>query len=212
MNVKIFCDNNNFSSNTYVLTDKNLVIVIDPGFYSGDLKKYLMELGRVDVILLTHGHFDHIGGIDDLKEDYPNCLVYIHEFDYDFLTNPILNCSELLSTYLVINKEVFKIGEGMLNIDNKNIQVIHTPGHTRGSVLFYFKEDNILFTGDTIIGESIGATHFPTGNMKELENSIKKFIDLKCNNKTLIYSGHGEVMTYEKLIHNNEYVKRVLEK
>lgn len=210
MSVKIFCNNYDFSSNTYVVNNDSSVIVIDPGFYNGDFKKHLKDLGRVDVVLLTHGHFDHIGGVDALKEYYPDALVYVYKDDYDFLTNPILNYSIKMGLELVIKTNAEKLNEGLISIDGYDIEVIHTPGHTKGSVLFYFKNENILFTGDTIIGNSVGATHMPTGSNEDLDRSIKTFVNLKYSDETLVYSGHGGVMTYKDIINNNEFIKEKL--
>lgn len=207
MSIKMFQNGYRFSSNTYVLNNNLLVIVIDPGFYNGEFKEYLKELGHVDVIFLTHGHFDHIGGVDELKQDYPNAIVYIHKEDYNFLTNPLLNYSISMGFELVIESKVEKIKESTLSIGDYEIEVIHTPGHTKGSILLYFKNENILFTGDTIIGNSIGATHLPTGSAKEMNNSIKTFINLKCQDEMSVYSGHGDIMTYNDILKNNEYIK-----
>lgn len=210
MDIKIFQDEESFSSNTYVITKGTKVIVVDPGYYDEELKKYLKLKGHVDMVLLTHGHFDHIAGIDSLKRDFPKALIYIHKDDYDFLKNSYLNCSLIMSAELVVESEVNKIETEKLNLGDIEIDVINTPGHTQGSVCFYFKQDKVLFTGDTIIGNSIGVTHMPTGNAEKIKESLKKFINLNCKDETLIYSGHGKIMTYKEVLNNNEYIKEYL--
>lgn len=129
---------------------------------------------KVVAILITHNHFDHIGALEKLKNKY-NVKVY----DYNNLE------------------------EGKLVIDNFNIEVIFTKGHTNDSVTYYFKEENIMFTGDFLFKDSIGRVDLPTGNMIEMKNSIKKI--KKYPDNTIIYPGHGEStsLNYEK--QNNYY-------
>ena len=95
-----------------------------------------MGIGGLDAILLTHGHWDHICGLDSLKKDFPETPVYIFEDDLDFLTTSYLNCSETNGFRLVLQSEAEPITEGELDIGAYHVQVIHTPGHTKGSVMY----------------------------------------------------------------------------
>lgn len=208
MNIQKFNNDYEFSSNTYVVSNDSNVIVIDPGYYNGDFKCYLEELGKVDAILLTHGHFDHIGGIDLIKDDFPTVKIYIHEGDYEFAFNPMLNYSRQSGFDLIITSNLEKMNQ-KLNVGDFKIDIIHTPGHTRGSVLLYFQKEKLLFTGDTIIGYSIGGFRFPTSDVKELKESIKKFIKLNCADDVIVCSGHDNIMTYKDIMINNQYVKKI---
>lgn len=204
--IKMFINNNVFSSNAYVICDNETVILIDPGFYDESLKQYLKKSGKLYAILLTHGHFDHIDAIDKIKEDYPNVKIYIAKDDYNNLKNPELNLSYIMNYDLVVKSEVNIINDEFLNINNFKIQVISTPGHTKGSVMYYFEKENALFTGDTIMKDSIGTTRYVGGNDEQMKNSIKKFTNLNLNNDTMIYPGHDEEATFDYIIKYNNYI------
>ena len=100
-NAKKFINPNIFSSNFYVINYNDTVIVIDPGFYDWEFKEYLNKLWKVDSILLTHGHWDHIRCVDKIVGDYPKAKVFIHPFDKGLLSNIQLNCS-----FLIWNEEI----------------------------------------------------------------------------------------------------------
>lgn len=204
--IKKFVSNSIFSSNVYVINDKNTVILIDPGFYDNELKGYLKKLGKLDAILLTHGHFDHIHAVDEIKKDYPDAKVYISKEDFDFLTNPDLNLSYIMRYNLLVKSEVNIIKGNNLNIGTFDIDVIPMPGHTNGSVMYYFKDKSILYTGDTIMKDTIGTTRYIGGSEEEMKNSIKKFTNLNLKSDTLIYPGHGEEATYKYIIKDNMYI------
>ena len=207
--IKKYVNNSVFSSYVYVISDNETVVLIDPGFYDESLKQYLKEYGKLDAILLTHGHFDHIDALDKIKEDYPEAKVYIAKDDYDNLTNPELNLSYVMNYDLIVKSEVNIINDEFLNINNFKIQVISTPGHTKGSVMYYFEKENALFTGDTIMKDSIGTTRYVGGNNEQMKNSIKKFVNLNLKKDTMIYPGHDEEATYEYIKNNNPYVKMI---
>ena len=204
--IKKFINNNIFSSNVYVISDNETIILIDPGFYDESLKQYLKEYGKLDVILLTHGHFDHIDAIDKIKEDYPDVKIYIAKDDYNNLRNPELNLSYIMNYELIVKSEVNIINDEFFNINNFKIQVISTPGHTKGSVMYYFEKENALFTGDTIMKDSIGTTRYIGGSEEELKNSIEKFTNLNLKSTTMIYPGHDEEATFEYIIKYNNYI------
>ena len=155
--------------------------------------------------MLTHGHFDHIGAVKYLREEL-NAPVAIHAEDADCLNDDSKN----LSFYMGMDIG----GQGTADIMLKNgdklyvgditLKVIHTPGHSRGSVCFL--SSRAVFTGDTLFHGSIGRSDFPGGDFKELINSINNKL-MVLDDNCIIYPGHGPVSTIgrEKVI--NPYIK-----
>ena len=148
----------------------------------------------VDIILLTHGHFDHILGAKELIECTGARLGCLTE-EQAILQDPYLN---LGNTYgmndLSVKPDIlFKDGEEIMAAD-LTCRVIKTPGHTSGGCCYYFEEGNILISGDTLFEESIGRTDFPTGSTSELIRSVKEKLFV-LPDETVVYPGHGEVTT-----------------
>lgn len=205
--VKIFRSSYRFSGNVYVVHSDKGTILIDPGYYDAGIGKYLRELGGLDAILLSHGHWDHITGLDALKADFPDAKVFIFEEDLEFLTDPHLNCSETHGEQLILRSEVTPIPEGELEIGAYRIQVIHTPGHTRGSAMYYFIEENLLFSGDTILEDVTGPTFRPTGSDQDMRDSVTRFKSLGYAEDTPMYPGHGNGTTYGQVLQHHRAVK-----
>lgn len=207
MIVKKFNCRHRFAGNVYVISSEKGTILIDPGYYDSEIKEYIDQKGGLDAILLTHGHWDHIYDLDQLKADFQETPVYICEDDYDFLTHPELNCSITNGFRLVIESEAERIKEGELKIGEYDIEIIQTPGHTKGSVMYYFKNENMLFTGDTILKDVTGPTFRPTGSEEDMKNSVEKFKKLSYASDTPVYPGHGDVTSYEYMLTKNKDVK-----
>ncbi len=190
-------------SNCYILIDENSkeAILIDPGGAKDIIQDKKKALGiEFKYIINTHGHVDHIAG----DKDYM-LPVYIHEYDVSFLTDPSKNLSELLGISIVVENTVNKLKDkSVVNVGNISVEVIHTPGHTPGSICL--KTDAILFTGDTLFFEGIGRTDLPGSSFEKLKNSILKRLFVMDNN-IKIYPGHGITSSigYEK--NNNPFVK-----
>lgn len=187
-------------ANNYLLIDevKKIAILIDcsakTAIVDEELKKYGATL---EYILLTHGHFDHVLGINKTREAYPNVKVLAHAQEKDLIEN----INAFMQKYGMGTAEVpvitDYIQEGTLL---NNIKVLHTPGHTKGSVC-YLIDDN-LFSGDTIFLETIGRTDLDGGSFSEIKNSIEtKIFTLDDNVK--IYSGHGDFTSVKHEKENN---------
>ncbi|MGB9678265.1 MAG: MBL fold metallo-hydrolase [Candidatus Ratteibacteria bacterium] len=184
-----------FYTNTYIFgcEKKNVCAIIDPG---GDVDKIKKEIEKENLkpifIINTHGHFDHICG-----NNFFNLPVYIHKEDIEFLKNPDKNLSSLFSFPYFCNNEILELKEGdEIKIGEIKLEVIHTPGHTPGSICLKF--GNILFTGDTLFAEGIGRTDFPESDEEKLIKSIKEKLLLLPEN-TEIYPGHGENSNIKKV-------------
>ncbi len=165
-------------------------VVIDPGM---DGKRIFDEAGKngleIAAILLTHGHFDHIGGVEELSV-LSGAPVCIHKNDLDMLTDPGINMSRTMAVSAVtanVGAAALSGGE-TLRFGDADIAVIHTPGHTPGSVCYSFGDD--VFTGDTVFAVGYGRTDFPGGSFLMLRNSIR-LLKRTISGKT-IYPGHGE--------------------
>lgn len=169
-------------------TDK--VIFVDPADKGQQIYKKLKEAGfEVAAILLTHGHFDHIWGCNELREA-AGVKVYAYEGEKTLCEDAVKNVSDYAGRpYTVTVDEYLKDGQS-LTIEGMTFRVIATPGHTEGSCCYYFEEDKILVSGDTLFAESLGRTDLPTGSESTLIRSIKeKLAVLPPDVK--VYPGHG---------------------
>lgn len=173
-------------------------VIVDPGAEAGKIMKFIAQHElKVEAILLTHGHADHIDALDKVREQ-TQAKVYIHHDDAQMLTDANKNLSVFIS-----GPRVFKPAEEMLDdgqslsLAGLDFYVLHTPGHTPGGCCFMIGEH--VITGDTIFRESIGRTDFPGGSHKQLLNSIREQL-LGLPETTKLYPGHGPAtdVAYEK--------------
>ncbi len=196
-----------FSCEVYVISYNNTVIVIDPGFYDWDLKEYLSKLWKIDVILLTHGHWDHIRCVDQIVNDYPKAKVYIHPFDKELLSEPELNCSSWVwDEDIKVKSDVKLIEQWNYNFWELKVQVIHVPWHTDWWVIYYFDELWALFLWDTVMGESIWNLQTPTWDINKMQASLWKFKHLWIDLGTICYPWHWEVMSYWEILRFNPFL------
>ncbi|MGL4402270.1 MAG: MBL fold metallo-hydrolase [Fusobacteriaceae bacterium] len=157
------------------------------------IKKFVEEKGiNLQYVVLTHGHYDHIGGIKAVENFFPEVEIFIGEEDKDFLENSDFNLSHFIdSSYFSYSGKINFIKNGEYVGD---FIVIDTPGHTIGSKCFYHEASKTLISGDTLFRRSFGRTDFPTGNTEMLYDSLKK-ICLTLPDDTKIFSGHSETTT-----------------
>ena len=184
---------------------KNEVLFFDPADRGDYIYQALQEKGfSVGAILLTHGHFDHIWGVEKLKE-LSGAKVYAFEGEKELCENASMNISASAGRACEITPDILlKDGEETELLGIK-LKVISTPGHTGGSCCYYFEEDKILVSGDTLFEESVGRTDFPTGSMSTLVRSIKEKL-MVLPEDVKVYPGHGSATTigYEK--ENNPFL------
>ena len=181
------------ATNTYLLTEGDKALLIDPASKSEKLIDILGELELMG-ILLTHGHFDHIKAVDGLYEHY-HCPIYLHKDDEELARDKYAGSDFGFSVY--INSPLQYLKEGKMKIGPFEFEVIFTPGHTPGSVIFVF--DEALFSGDTLFKGSVGRTDLKGGNASALRESLRIFKDM--DKDYIIYPGHDAPsrLSYELL-------------
>ena len=185
--------------NCYMILTNKTAIVIDPGFESQVVEDFLLDnADKERLILLTHAHFDHIGGAVSLR-DNTDTEIAIGEKENFALSDGDVNLSNRFHAHLEpFSADILLKDQEEFAIGDIKIKVINTPGHTVGSVCFLI--DDILFSGDTLFNMSVGRTDFPGGDFTVLKNSIKKLFEL--NDDTTVLSGHGEPTT---ILHEKQY-------
>lgn len=199
-----------YGANSYIIFNDKNAIVIDCGGDADTIVKILNERNlKLEAILLTHGHFDHIGGVGELRK-LTGAKVYGAELERDLFEDANHNLSNgtLLGEIILKCDNFFKGGD-ILEFDAIKLEVVASPGHTEGGVVFYSKEANALFTGDTLFSRSVGRTDLYSGNQEKLESSLI-MIAKDFDDGTTIYPGHGPESSigYEKA--NNQYITTLL--
>lgn len=191
--------------NNYLIIDEQTkeAALIDCSQTSPEIDATLSEYGaNLKYVLLTHGHFDHVLGVNETKSKYNDCKILMHEGDQYLLDT----MDRFVQNFGIEDVDIQKV-DGYLNeneiikLGDTEIKVIHTPGHTPGSVCLLVNDK--LFTGDTVFYESVGRTDLPGGSFKQLKTNIQeKIFTLDENIK--IYPGHGRSTTvgYEKVNNN----------
>ncbi len=170
----------------------NEVIFIDPADKGEYIYETLKEKGfQVAGILLTHGHFDHIWGTNKLRE-LSGAPIYAYEEEKVLCESAVNNVSDQVGRpYTVIPDKYLKDGEEV-TIAGMTCKVIATPGHTVGSCCYYFEEDGILISGDTLFQESVGRTDLATGSSSAIVRSIREKLFV-LPDEVKVYPGHGDV-------------------
>ncbi|HHU91958.1 MAG TPA: MBL fold metallo-hydrolase [Halanaerobiaceae bacterium] len=177
-------------TNSYLVSDQDSTFIIDPGADGEKILAFIQEKNlEVDKIILTHGHFDHIGAVAYIQEK-TGAKLFIHSEDKEYLMDGQKNLSYFTGDLIETVSPDSLLEEGDLI---GNFRVIHSPGHTPGSICLYNEEEGILFSGDTIFKNGYGRTDFPGGDQQTLFNSIRKLLQLP--DETIVLPGHGPSTT-----------------
>ena len=212
LNVKTFICNL-LQENTYVVSDETKeCVIIDCGAYYEEereaIKQYIATEGLKPIHLLcTHGHFDHNFGIDTIFEAY-GLKPEIAPED-DFLISDLPGQFKSI-VGVTLKREFPSVGrlfekDETIRFGNHALQILRTPGHTPGGVVFYSPEEHIAFTGDTLFKMSVGRTDFERGNYSDLMKSLKDVI-AKLPPETIVYSGHGPMTKISDELRYNPYL------
>ncbi len=182
-----------YLANCYAILSDNAAVLIDPGAYSDEAFRFLQENSqRERLILLTHAHFDHIGGAEKLREK-TGVKIAIGELDAPALSDSSTNLSanfgialkDFCADIILKDNDIFAVGD-------LEFKAIHTPGHTQGSMC-YLLGDN-LFSGDTLFCRTYGRTDFPSGDENKLIASVKRLFN-ELKDETVVYPGHNRSTT-----------------
>lgn len=194
-------------NNMYIVRreDRNDAVVIDPADADTAIDALTREgIESID-ILLTHGHFDHIMGVDALRKKY-HAPVWIMRLDAPMLTDEDKNLGkEVLRVPISTGSAEHEVENGdQIECAGMTFRVMHTPGHTRGGACFLI--ENHLFSGDTLFHRSAGRFDFEGGSLEEILDSLQKLFDL--SEEYRVYPGHGAETTLEFERKNNDFVRR----
>ena len=189
----------------YIISNEKKAVVVDPAANANQIIQYLgTKKLELEAVLLTHGHFDHIGAVNELVAKY-QVPIYAHKKEKEYFENPDVNLSPMIYERLVLNKDFeyrFISDQEVIECLGTKVKAFHVPGHTTGSICYYFESEDIVFTGDTLFKHSIGRTDFIYGNHDQLIKGIRGKL-LSLPGHTLVYPGHGECTTIgEESKHN----------
>lgn len=189
------------ATNCYLVANEETgeLVIIDPADEAERIIARVRQMNaRLVAILLTHGHFDHIGAVTSLQKTFAIPVCAMTE-EQELLQNAQKNLSGLYGKPVMVQADRFLRDGEKVQLAGFSFAVLHTPGHTVGGCCYYCKEEQVLFSGDTLFHGSVGRTDFPTGSMGMLHDSIhRKLFVLPA--ETAVYPGHGEAtdIAYEK--------------
>lgn len=177
--------------NIYIIIEGDGAIIIDPGYEFDSLVDLIENRDlKLEKILLTHGHGDHIGSCEQLRAKY-NTPVYAHEKERELLLDPNLNLSAAMYGDISLEADFYVNEDSEVYFNDHKIEFIYTPGHTIGSQCIKIGEN--LFTGDTLFRNSIGRTDLPTSSPEDMKNSLEKIKLL--DDELIVYPGHNSSST-----------------
>lgn len=197
-----------FASNCYIISnDQREALVIDPGSEADQILEAL-NAGQLNVVafLLTHGHIDHVSALADVQRRYPSAAVALHPKDASWAFTEANRMLPWFDTPQAPTHIDRSLAEGQTWTDaGWTYEILETPGHSPGSVSFYFKKEAVLFSGDVLFKDSVGRTDLPGGDGRVLAASLKRLSALP--EETLIYPGHGPETTLGDELRSNPFMQ-----
>lgn len=194
-------------TNCYFLvnTDTKEMMIVDPGGDAPILKSRIAEMDLKPVaILLTHAHYDHAHHAKILKDTY-QIPIYIHEAEKQTLTDVRMNVSAMFGKPETYEADVFLKDGQAFTLAGFEIVTLHTPGHTPGGACYYFKDQKVLVSGDSLFCGSVGRTDFPGGSMSSLVRSLKEKV-MVLPRDTQVLPGHMMRTTIGQECEYNPYL------
>lgn len=208
--VKIFSPYGAFGAISYIAVKDNAAVMIDAAGNNAEVFRYLDENNiKLEKILLTHGHTDHIAGLAEAAAR-SGAKVCISREDRPLLSDSYLNLSEYfgMPPAAEYSGEVTEVGDGsVIDFHGEEIKVVSVPGHTKGSVLYNLGD--IIFSGDTLFRDSVGRTDMPGGDRLELTKSLEKMKSLFGNGEYQVLSGHTPPTTMAHEIAENPFFRGI---
>ena len=200
-----------YQTNCYILRahdDSPDCLLIDTGLEAQPLFDFLTDHAlRPAAVILTHGHIDHIAGLDMMRTLFPKTPVYIHRLDAPALSDTRRNLSQMFGAPFRTTPADRLLEDGdTVQEANLTLEVIHTPGHSPGGISLYAPEAPALFTGDTLFAASIGRTDFPFASMDQLAQSIRQKL-YTLPDETVCYPGHGPQTTIGAEKKHNPFIR-----
>ncbi|MEO3993120.1 MAG: MBL fold metallo-hydrolase [Desulfurococcaceae archaeon TW002] len=196
-------------TNTYVVYDNEFGIIVDPGIHPDVITRVIKSLGivKVGLVIATHGHFDHVFYANRVSRLY-NSKLLIHELDFELLSSGRFLAEDLYSDVFELPEltEVISSETTLRFTKELEIRILHTPGHTRGSLCLVI--GNLLITGDTLFKGTVGRTDLPGASPRDMRNSLIKLIKLPGD--YLVLPGHGDLTTLEYERRSNPYLRKLL--
>ena len=184
-----------YQTNCYLLWEGDSAVVIDPGYEADTILRALETLGmELKAILLTHGHFDHVGAVKELVAE-TGCEVYIHPAERDL--PPMITAGQLYFT------RTYGEGDTITPVSGIELTVLHTPGHTPGSVCLLWKDQ--MFSGDTLFQGSCGRVDLPGGDPRVMMESLRRLASLEADYH--VHPGHGGSTTLSAEKRYNPYLR-----
>lgn len=203
--MKIACyASGSVGTNNYLVSDENGVsALIDCDGNPKPLFSYIEKNNlKLTHILLTHGHYDHIGSVNEVAERY-GCQIVGAAKEMPLFTDTALNCSQFVGAPVTVQPDILVHNGDKIQVGDLEFTVMETPGHTAGSICFIGKD--VIFSGDTLFQGSCGRTDLPTGDWNEIKQSLKKLAQLPGEYQ--VYSGHGPATSLDAERRTNPFMR-----